>query len=122
MVRSQPPSQILVVENDKDARNLAAALFEETELAVIEYADWEAAIRHLEVAGNTVAMIFGDLDGAADARKVVHTIRSRWPGIELVLTGTRADGDVSSAARFMPKPWLPLEVLIAAENAAGPRH
>lgn len=122
MGRARPPKQILVVENDKDARDLTAALFEETELAVVEYADWESAFRHLEHAADQVAMVFGDLDGADGAPEVVATMRRRWPGVELVLTGSRRSGRVPSDTRFMQKPWRALEVLIAAENAAGLRN
>lgn len=123
MGRAGPPKRIVVIEHEKDARDLTAALFEETELDVVEYARWPEAMRFLEQNGQEVAMVFADMDAEGDARRFTEAIARRWPRIRVVLTGSeeRARG-LSADVSYMPKPWRALELLIAAETAAGLRE
>lgn len=124
MGRATPTREILLVESDKDARDLTAALFEETDLSVVECASWRVALEHLADGRGEVAMIFGDIDGDEDALDAIAEIQDRWPDVRIVLTGdrrARRPDRLPDHARFMPKPWLALEVLIAAEAAAARR-
>jgi CheY-like chemotaxis protein len=122
MARAVMPMRIVVIEHEKDARDLTAALFEETELDVVECSSWREALRFLEDHADTVAMIFADIDASESAPQMAELMRALWPRIRLVLTGTRKlTPGLPRDAQFMPKPWRALEVLIAAETAAGLR-
>lgn len=112
----------LVVEDDRGVRELAAAILEETDLRVVEAESAEQALYHLKEHAEDVALVFADihipclLDGV-DLARAIHT---RWPWIKIVVT-SGAPGDrlahLPSTARFLPKPWHALDVLVAAEQA-----
>ena len=116
------PHVALIVEDDPDVRDLAAALLEETELDVVEVESADAAVAYLQERGGEVAMMFadvrlpGDMDGVQLA-KAAHTL---WPTIRIVLTsgdpGAVSD-DLPDGVTFMPKPWRGLDVLVEAERA-----
>lgn len=113
----------LVVEDDTEVRNLAAAVLEETELDVIACASAEAAISVLERAGGQVALLFADvrLGPGMDGVALASTVERRWPDVRVVLTsGGEAPGAdrLSRQAVFMQKPWRALDVLVQAEHAA----
>ncbi len=123
MGRAIPAKRIIVIEPDKDTRDLSAVLFEEAELGVVECGTWREAVGALERHPQGVAMIFGDVDGEPEDRRLAAEIRRRWPEVRLVLTGARrSHAGLPEDAAYMPKPWRALEVLIAAETAAGLRH
>lgn len=116
------PHVALIVEDDPDVRDLAAALLEETELDVVEVESADAAVAYLQERGREVAMMFadvrlpGDMDGVQLA-KAAHTL---WPTIRIVLTsgdpGAVSD-DLPDGVTFMSKPWRGLDVLVEAERA-----
>jgi FixJ family two-component response regulator len=101
--RSTEPHVALIVEDDQDVRELAAALLEETDLDV-------------------VAMIFADvrLPGTMDGVHLAKVACTLWPTIRVVLTsgasGDRIDG-LPDCVAYMPKPWRGLDVLREAEKA-----
>jgi CheY-like chemotaxis protein len=103
------PHVALIVEDDPDVRELAAALLEETELDVVEVESAEAALDCLQERGGEVAMV--------QLAKAACTL---WPTIRIVLTsgdpGARLD-DLPECVTFMPKPWRGLDVLVQAEKA-----
>jgi CheY-like chemotaxis protein len=116
------PHVALVVEDDPDVRDLAAALLEETELDVMEVDSAEAALGYLQEHGSDVAMIFADirLAGSMDGVQLAKAACTLWPTIRIVLTSGAADGrldDLPDCVTFMPKPWRGLDVLVEAEKA-----
>lgn len=112
----------LVVEDDDAVRNLASAVLEETDLAVIECTSAEAAISVLERPDVTVALLFADirLPGAMDGVALARTVARRWPEVRVVVT-SGGSGDRSESlprhAVYMQKPWRALDVLMQAERA-----
>nr|WP_246205868.1 response regulator [Microvirga arsenatis] len=112
----------MVVEDDPDVRDLAAALLEETELDVVEVESAEAALEYLQEHGSDVAMIFADirLAGQMDGVQFAKAACTLWPTIRIVLTsGAAGDrlADLPDCVTFMPKPWRGLDVLVEAEKA-----
>ncbi len=112
----------LVVEDDDAVRNLAAAVLEETDLAVIACASAEAAISVLERSDVNVALLFADvrLPGAMDGLALARTVEDRWPEVRVVVTSgedARGDARLPKEAVFMRKPWRALDVLVQAEHA-----
>ena len=116
------PHVALVVEDDPDVRELAAALLEETEFDVVEVESAEAALDYLQEQGGEVAMIFADvrLPGTMDGMQLAKSACTLWPTIRIVLTSgdpsVRRD-DLPECVTFMPKPWRGLDVLVQAEKA-----
>jgi CheY-like chemotaxis protein len=116
------PHVALIVEDDPDVRELAAALLEETELDVVEVGSAEAALDCLQERGGEVAMLFADvrLPGPMDGVQLAKAACTLWPTVRIVLTsgdpGARLD-DLPECVTFMPKPWRGLDVLVQAEKA-----
>jgi CheY-like chemotaxis protein len=116
------PHLALIVEDDRDVRDLAAALLEETPLDVVEVESAEAALDCLQERGGEVAMIFADirLPGPMDGVQLAKAACTLWPTIRVVLTsGAVADelDDLPECVTFMLKPWRGLDVLVQAEKA-----
>ena len=119
----------LIVEDDDDVRGFAAALLEESDLAVVETSSAEEALAYLRDHADEVAFLFADvrlpcLMSGVDLARAVHL---KWPWIQMVLTSGAPieDDDVAKVpgeVRYMPKPWRALEVLMAAERAAARPH
>ena len=113
---------LLIVEDDAELRSLTAALFEDEEMDTIECESAEAALATLLIGGRDVAMIFADvrLRGVMDGTDLAREVKMRWPLLPVILTsGHRCErvGELPRGVAYMPKPWQPLNVLIAAEQA-----
>jgi CheY-like chemotaxis protein len=124
MGRKIEPSRVaLIVEDEPELRELAAALLEETDLDVVETSSAEEALDYLRKHGEEVAFLFADvrLPCLMNGVDLARTVRFKWPWIRTVLTsGVPLDdgsNDVLRDVRFMPKPWRALEVLMEAERA-----
>ena len=120
--RQPEPHVALIVEDDADVRDLAAALLEETELDVVEVESADAALAYLRERGGEVAMMFADirLPGDLDGVQLAKAACTLWPTIRIVLTsgdpGATLEG-LPDCVTFMPKPWRGLDVLVEAERA-----
>ena len=113
---------ILVVEDDADLRGLTAALLEEEQLDTIECESAEAALAVMLMGGREVAMIFADirLRGVMDGIDLAQEVKLRWPLLPVVLTSghpLERIRELPPGVAYMPKPWQPLNVLVAAEQA-----
>jgi CheY-like chemotaxis protein len=113
---------VLIVEDDAELRRLSAALFEDERLDTIECESAEAALAVMLIGGREVAMIFADvrLRGVMDGIDLAWEVRQRWPLLPMVLTSgypREHVGELPPRVGYMPKPWQPLNVLIAAEEA-----
>ena len=116
------PHVALIVEDDPDVRDLAAALLEETDLDVVEVESADAALAYLQERGGEVAMMFADvrLPGDMDGVQLAKAACTLWPTIRIVLTSGdpgAVSEDLPDGVTFMPKPWRGLDVLIEAEKA-----
>lgn len=113
----------LIVEDEPSVRELAAALLEESELRVLECEDAEAAFAALCKHGEDIALIFSDvrLPGLFDGVDLAQRAKVMWPHITMVVTtgypGARLEALPDNVV-YMPKPWLALDVLVQAEQAA----
>ena len=114
----------VIVEDDKELRALAVALLEETNLRVVEASSAEEALQYLHSNAGNVTFLFSELKSPCVMNGVdlARVVRLKWPWIRTVLTSDAPhQEDLDKAlrqVRFMPKPWLPLNVLIEAEKAA----
>jgi len=119
---------VLIVEDDAELRSLTAALLEDEEIDTIECESAEAALAVMLIGGREVAMIFADirLPGVMDGVDLSWEVKLRWPLLPIILTSghpLERIRELPPGVAYMPKPWQPLNVLIAAEQAsASARH
>ena len=121
---------VLIVEDDAELRHLTAALFEDEaalfedeKVDTIECESAEAALAVMLIGGREVAMIFADvrLPGAMGGVDLAWEVKLRWPLLPMILTSghpLERIRELPPGVAYMPKPWQPLNVLIAAEQAA----
>ncbi len=120
---------VLIVEDDAELRHLTAALFEDEaalfedeKVDTIECESAEAALAVMLIGGREIAMVFADvrLRGVMDGIDLAHEVKMRWPLLPVILTSGHPRervGELPPGVAYMPKPWQPLNVLIAAEQA-----
>ena len=119
---------VLIVEDDAELRSLTAALLKDEEIDTIECESAEAALAVMLIGGREVAMIFADirLPGVMDGVDLSWEVKLRWPLLPIILTSGHPlehIRELPPGVAYMPKPWQPLNVLIAAEQASAPaRH
>jgi DNA-binding NtrC family response regulator len=113
----------LVVEDDPDVRQLAAALIEETTLDVVEVESGEDALRLMRDRGAEVALVFTDvlLPGRVDGVELARDVAALCPQARVLVTSGHPDrgGDLPEGATFIAKPWRALDVLVHAERASA---
>ena len=112
---------ILIVEDDAELRSLTAALLEDEQVDTIECESAEAALAILLIGGREVAMIFADvrLPGVMGGVDLAWEVKLRWPLLPMILTSghpLERIRELPPGVAYMPKPWQPLNVLIAAER------
>ena len=119
---------VLIVEDDAELRSLTPALLKDEEIDTIECESAEAALAVMLIGGQEVAMIFADirLPGVMDGVDLCWEVKLRWPLLPIILTSghpLERIRELPPGVAYMPKPWQPLNVLIAAEQASAPaRH
>ena len=107
----------LVVEDDVTEREFAATLLEECEMDVIPCASAEAAASVLEACGEAPCLLFTDvsLPGVLTGADLAHLVRDRYPDTRVVVVSAdQFPPPLPEGATFMPKPWVPLDLLRAA--------
>lgn len=109
---------VLVVENDHVQRELVSVIFEESDMHVIACMSVEAAAVVLEKVGGDLTLMFADadLDGDMSGVDLARIATERFPDLDLIVTSFEDMEDhIPDSIVFMPKPWLPLELLRQAE-------
>jgi DNA-binding NtrC family response regulator len=123
MGQSQPLSRTaLIVEDDADQRWLTAELLQESGLETAECDSAEAALATMLLRGRDVCLVFADvrLSGVMDGVDLASELKMRWPHLTVVLTSGNPGArlvHLPLGVEYMPKPWQPLNLLIAAERA-----
>src|SRR5213082_3144046 len=117
---------VMIVEDDAELRSLTASLLEDEQLDTIECESAEAALAVMLIGGREVALIFADvrLRGVIDGIDLAREVKMRWPLLPVILTSGHPRervGQLPPGVGYMPKPWQPLNVLIAAEQALASR-
>ena len=118
MVRGK---SVLVVEDDPLLRMDAALMFEEAGLSVVELESADEALAYVLEQADDVGAIFTDVhfSGEANGFDLASAVATHWPHITVLVTSGRArpTGDLPNTVRFVAKPWRPLDVLTAMQNA-----
>ncbi len=118
----QKSRAVLIVEDDAEVRSLAAMVLEDEQLDIIECESAEAALAIMLIGGREVAMIFADvrLPGVMDGVDLAWEVKLRWPLLPVILTSglpRERVRELPPGVDYVPKPWQPLSILIAAEQA-----
>jgi two-component system, response regulator PdtaR len=105
---------VLVVEDETLVRVTALAIVEEGGFEAVGAGSADEAIRELETRGD-IRAVFTDVQmpGRMDGLKLAWVIRNRWPPVALLVTSGKtrvSQSDLPSGARFIPKPYLPLQI------------
>jgi len=81
---------VLIVEDEILVRLTAVFLLEEAGFATLEAGSADEAIKLLE-ARKDIQVVFTDINmpGSMDGLRLAHSIRHRWPPVQLVLTSGR---------------------------------
>jgi CheY-like chemotaxis protein len=120
MGRTTPFKPIaLVVEDDALQREYVVTLLEESEMGVIQCASAEAALRVLEKIGNSLSLMFTDVNlaGTVDGLELARFAKARFPGLHVIVTSGTPRTGLPDGATFLPKPWRALDVLREAERS-----
>lgn len=123
MGQSKPFKPVaVVVEDDCLQSSLAATLLEEAGFKVIECGNAEAALAAIKRKAARVFLVFTDitLGGGMDGLELARLVRENYARATVIITSGNVSGRNSQLATqmyFMPKPWVPLNLLMAAERA-----
>jgi len=109
----------LVVEDDDWQRAMLSTLIEESDMEVLECDSAEAAVSVLDRIGDSVCFLFTDvkLAGTMSGAALAAKAKDRFPHIDVVVTSSSLPPELPGDAKFMPKPWLPLDVLREVQRA-----
>jgi DNA-binding NtrC family response regulator len=109
----------LVVEGDDNQRAVLSTLLEESEMEVLECDSAEAAVSVLDRMGDSVCFLFTDvkLAGRMSGAALAAKAKERFPQMDVVVTSSLLPPEMPGDAKFMPKPWRPLDVLREVQRA-----
>jgi CheY-like chemotaxis protein len=114
---------ILVVEDEAIIRMGAVEMLEEVGFSVLEAHNGDIAVSLLE-SRSDIRAVFTDVNmpGSLCGLKLAKAIRDRWPPIHIIVTSGRSasnEEDFPSLARFIRKPYAPIQVLKALRDLLG---
>ena len=110
----------LVVEDEELQREMIVVLLEESNMKVIACESAEAAVSVLDSIGEALSLMFTDINlaGTMTGVELAHLAKRRYPRLHVLVTsGGVRDAHLPPGARFLQKPWMPLDVLREAERA-----
>ena len=114
---------VLVVEDEALIRMSSADVIRDLGFEVIEAVDADHAISLLEsVPGVTVVFTDIQMPGSMDGLLLAAVVRDRWPPIALLITSGKmrpASSDMPTGARFISKPYSPLELKGQLQSLTG---
>jgi CheY-like chemotaxis protein len=121
--RSKPFKPVaVVVEDDSLQSSVAATLLEEANFEVVECRTAEEAVGVIKRLDARVSLVFTDINlgPGMDGLELANLVRENHPRATVVITSGNVSGRNSQLATqtyFMPKPWVPLNLLRAAQRA-----
>ena len=114
---------VLVVEDETLVRVTALAIIEDSGFEAIAAANADEAMHALETRAD-IRAVFTDvhMPGPMDGLKLAQVIRDRWPPVALLVTSGKTyvtATDLPSGARFLPKPYVPLQIEMNLREMLG---
>ena len=88
-------------------------------MEVLECDSAEAAVSILDRIGDSVRFLFTDekLAGRMSGAVLAAEAKDRFPQMDVVVTSSSLPPELPDDAKFMPKPWRPLDVLREVHRA-----
>ena len=114
---------VLVVEDEEIIREVTVEFLTEAGLTVVEASTADEALIVLEAEAESICLLFTDvrMPGKMDGLDLANATLKRWPHIKVIITSgmfTRPTDVVPRGTEFLPKPWLPLDMLTKITRAA----
>ena len=111
---AKPKELVLVVEDEALVRMTSVDLIRDFGFDAIEAVDADQAVSLLEsMPGITVLFTDVQMPGSMDGLRLAAVVKDRWPPIALLITSGQVHpptADMPAGARFIPKPYLPLQL------------
>ena len=106
---AQKGTTVIVVEDETLVRMDIAMSLQDEGFIVLEAADADEAIRHLD-ADSEIRLMFTDIDmpGSMDGLKLAAAVRDRWPPVKIIVTSGRRMveiTDMPDGSVFFSKPY-----------------
>lgn len=123
MAQAKPFKPVaIVVEDDSLQSSRAATLLEEAKYEVVECRTAEVALAAIARNDTRVALVFTDvrLGDGMDGLELATIVRQRYPRATVIITSAHVGerrNQLTAQTYFIPKPWLPFDLLEAAERA-----
>ena len=116
------PRIIVVIEDDPVLRIDAVDLFESAGLTVSSFERGDDAVAFVQADPSRIAGIFADigLPGETDGLALAALVSDTLPEVALVLTSGHVQerpDSLGRRVRFLAKPWHPLDVINAMQDA-----
>jgi CheY-like chemotaxis protein len=117
---------VLVVEDEPLIRLDTVTMLEDAGLIVVEFDDASEAAEYLTEHASEVAAIFTDINLKGDMNGIdlAQFVARNAPSVHLIVTSGRYVGRpdrLPTDVQFLKKPWLPLEVISALQDAVAER-
>ena len=121
--RTLRPRTIVVVEDEFLVRDHAVGLLDGLGFPIADFATADEALSYLEAHCADVLAIFTDIrmPGTLDGVDLARAAQERWPWIKIMIASAYLPSAVEGLppdARFLQKPWLPVEVISVANEWA----
>lgn len=115
---------VLVVEDEPLIRMDTVDMLEQAGLTVVDFGSAEAAAAYLRENAGDIAAVFTDINlaGKMDGIELARIVASTKPSALLLVTSGRfvtAPEALPDDVRFLKKPWLPLDVITALQEAVA---
>ena len=109
-VPSEPPPNVLVVEDEMLLRLRAVDIVEDAGFTALEAVNADEALSILE-SRSDISLLFTDIQmpGTMDGLKLAYAVHKRWPSIKIVLVSGQVnltDADKPADSRFFGKPLV----------------
>lgn len=117
------PVRVLIVEDETFIRMDVADMLRAAGFDILEARDADEAIQLLE-RNSDIRLIFTDIDmpGSMNGLKLAAAVRDRWPPVRIIATSGHCKiqaGDLPVDARFIPKPYQPVQIVSAIRELTG---
>jgi DNA-binding NtrC family response regulator len=123
-VPSQNKSLVIVlVDEEPTIRQATARYLREASFEVVEAADSDEALKHLETAPSVHGLVTdAHLPGRIDGHELASLARERWPDLAVVMMSGHSDatsGPVPPGGEFVAKPYVTTHLVPSLNRLLG---
>jgi DNA-binding NtrC family response regulator len=120
--QDQPPV-IVLVDEETTIRQATASHLREASFEVVEAADSDEALRHLEASPEVHGLVTdAHLPGRIDGHELAGLARKRWPDLVVVMMSGHSDatsGPVPPGGEFVAKPYVTTHLVPTLNRLLG---